>query len=254
METPSRMLELSPTFLFLVFAVALIYASVGHGGASGYLAVLSLGQLSTVEMASSALVLNVLVAGTALAVYGAARRFSWRLFWPFAIASLPAAFFGGRLAISHRVYEGLLVPVLLVAAWQLWARIEMREGLVAGPPRWTIALPTGVGVGVLSGMVGIGGGIFLSPLLLLLRWARAKETAAVSAAFVLLNSLAGIAGRLAGGQFQPGVAAPLAGAAFVGGLSGALLGAHRLSGMALRRVLAIVLLVAVAKIVVRMAT
>lgn len=245
--------EISLLLLAGVFLTALLYASVGHGGASGYLAVLSLGAFSPNEMASGALLLNLMVAGMALAAYARGGYFSARLAAPFLAASIPAAYLGGRMEVSFRLYGALLIGALLFSAWRLWLRAREEEGLPARPPRLAAALPAGAGIGLLSGVVGVGGGIFLSPMMLLFRWAGARQTAAVSAAFILANSGAGIAGRMAVGQFQPALAGPLAGAAFCGGLAGATLGASRLSGFGLRRVLAVVLLAAVAKMAMRMA-
>ena len=246
------MTEISLLFMVAIFFVALLYASVGHGGASGYLAVLSLGTFSTLEMASSALVLNLLVAGAAFIAFGVAKHFSWRLLLPFVAGSIPAAFLGGRLSVSPNLYGGLLAAILLLAAYRLWIRIGTATEQVPTPPSLRVALPTGAGVGLLSGIVGVGGGIFLSPLLLLRQWANAKTTAAVSSAFILVNSLAGIAGRISSGQFQPGLVISLAGVAFSGGLLGAYFGAGRFSSTILKRLLAVVLLLASIKMILRL--
>jgi len=230
--------------LFLVAIAAAVYASVGHGGASAYLAILSLYGASRDEMSTSALILNVLVAGVALVTYARAGHLSGRLTWSFAIASVPAAYLGGFLQVSARTYGVLLGLALLAAAVRLWwTPGDWPRHQVS----WTVALAAGAAIGVLSGIVGVGGGIFLSPLMILAGWAGAKETATTSAAFIVVNSLAGLAGRAARGALLLGHLAPLVVVAFLGGLAGAWLGAHRLLPVHLRRVLALVLLSVAAK-------
>ena len=232
-----------------VFLVAVLYSSVGHGGASGYLAVLSLWAIPAQQMAASALILNLIVSGIALATFAKVGYFSWRLTWPFALASVPAAWFGGRLTVAPYTYGWLLGGVLLVAAWRLW--VELPAVTLVGHPRFVLALPAGVGIGALSGIVGVGGGIFLSPLLILKQWADPKKAAATSAFFILANSAAGLLGRAAR---EPLVIGPLLGlilAASFGGIAGSALGANHFSGLVLRRILAVALVVAAIKVVVR---
>ncbi len=234
----------------LVLIVAALYSSVGHGGASGYLAVLSLFAFAPVQMATAALVLNVLVAGTGTVNFWRAGHLSWRLLWPFALAAVPAAFLGGLLGVKPELYGLLLAAVLAFAALRLVLRLEPGGGAEGGqPPSLGVALPVGGGIGLLSGVVGVGGGIFLSPLLILRRWATTKQTAAASAAFIVANSLSGLLGRALGGHFELGPLAWLIPAAFVGGLAGSYLGASRFSGLWLRRLLAVALLVAAVKLV-----
>lgn len=233
-----------------LFLVAVLYSSVGLGGASGYLAVMALfGIFSHEQMASTALVLNLLVAGAAWRAFWRAGHFSRKLLWPFLVASLPAAFVGGWMRVPPRAYALLLTAVLVFAAWRLIFTSSRRAGEeFEKTPRLAAALPAGAGIGLLSGMVGIGGGIFLSPLLLLLRWAGPKRTAAVSAAFIWINSLAGITGRVAGGNFAWAGLEPLIASTFVGGLLGSYLGARRLSGLFLRRLLGVVLFAAAVRL------
>jgi Predicted permeases len=245
---------LSPDFLFalaaLFFLVGLLHASVGQGGASGYLAILSLFGLAPAIVSTSALLLNVLVAGTAFVTFYRAGHFSWRLTWPFVLTSVPAALVGGLIPVTAEVYRLLLGGVLAYAGLRLMLhsrhgqRVEHYQS-----PALRIALPTGAGIGLLSGIVGVGGGIFLSPLMILLRWADAKNTAATSAAFIVINSIAGLSGRLIAGRFVVGDLLPLMLAAFAGGLVGAYLGAHRFNSSLLRRVLGVVLLVAALRLI-----
>lgn len=227
-----------------VFVVAFFYASVGHGGASGYLAVLSLWAVSAQQMAASALILNLAVSGTAWAVFAKAGCFSWRLTWPFVVVSFPAAWLGGWLKAPPGVHQWLLGFALAAAAWRLWTDLPPVSGARRPPP--AAALAAGAGIGALSGMIGIGGGVFLSPLLILKRWAGPKETAATSAFFILVNSVAGLLGRAARG---PWAVEPLLGlvlTAVLGGAIGSAQGAAHFSGLAFKRVLGAVLLVAAA--------
>ena len=234
--------------LILIFLVALVYASVGHGGASGYLAAMALaGSQPPAQMSTSALLLNLLVAGTAWLAFWRAGYGSFRLLWPFAAASVPAALIGGSLSISAQAYRWLLAACLLAAAARLCLP-SMRDAQGLRGPSPAVALPVGGTIGLVSGIVGVGGGIFLSPLMVLLRWADVKRTAAVSAAFIVVNSLAGLAGRLIAGRLAVGSLWPLLLAAFAGGLVGARLGANHFSGVWLRRLLALVLAIAAGKL------
>ncbi len=226
----------------LVGFAAVVYASVGHGGASAYLAILSLYGVAPVEMSTGALVLNILVAGVALATYARAGHLLGRLTWPFIVASVPGAYLGGLLHVSPRAYDLLLGVALLAAAVRLWWTPAEHPDRPARPLAWAPALLAGAGIGVLSGIVGVGGGIFLSPLMILAGWAGAKQTAATSAAFIVVNSIAGLAGRASRGALVMGHLAPLVVVAFLGGLIGARLGAYRLLPLQLRRVLAVLLL------------
>lgn len=232
----------SVLLIALVFLVALAYSSVGHGGASGYLAVMSLFSFAPEQMAPSALLLNLLVAGTGFANYWCAGHFARQLFLPFVITSIPAAFLGGLTQISVRLYSLLLGSVLVFAAARLAVQPRVaEEESRAQAPRLAVALPAGAGIGYLSGIVGVGGGIFLSPLMLLARWADAKRTAAVSAAFIFVNSAAGLYGHLSRARLDWAALVPLVLAAFAGGLIGSRVGARQLPGLWLRRILAAVL-------------
>lgn len=235
--------------ILLVFLVALVYSSVGHGGASGYLAVLSLMGSTPSEMIPSALCLNLLVSGTAFVSYWRAGHFDGKRLWPFALSSIPASYLGGMIRIPPQAYGWLLSAALLAAAWKL-AGVSSGASLGAlkPPPGFRVALPIGAGIGLLSGIVGIGGGIFLSPILLLARWADAKQTAAVSAGFVWLNSLSAFAAHAQVGTFGAARWALYVFAAFMGGWLGSSMGARRFNGLVLQRLLAAVLVLAAAKL------
>lgn len=228
---------------FLAIAlVAFLYSSVGHAGASGYIAVLTLLGLSATAVRPTALALNILVAILGVVQFARAGHFRWSLFWPFALLSVPAAFAGGAIAIPTRILEVLLAVVLLFSAVRLVLR--KRDPEVCTPPNRATAVAVGAGVGLLSGLTGTGGGIFLTPILLFCRWAKTKETAAVSVTFIFVNSVAGLAGYLWSRQPLPEAAWTLAIAAVLGGGAGSYLGSHRLPVRAIYILLAIVLAIA----------
>lgn len=226
-----------------MMVAAFVYASVGHGGASAYIAAMALAGIAPQEMRPIALTLNVLVSAIATYKFWRAGHFRWRLFWPFALVSIPLAYVGGAITLPGHAYKILVGVVLLYAAWQLWrsGRVgeEMRE-LREPPLAWAMAI--GAAMGLLAGLTGVGGGIFLSPLLLILGWAGTKQTSAVAAPFILVNSLAGLAAILiAESAALPGYVWALAPAVIVGGWLGAEYGARRFANPLIRRVLAVVL-------------
>lgn len=231
-----------------VFLIAVLYSSVGHGGASGYLAVLSLLAVPKDQMVTTALILNVVVAGLGVLVFIRAGFISGRLTWPFLLASVPAAFLGGMTHVPARVYAGLLAGALCVAAWRLATELHRDRAMIVRPPSLAIALPVGGAIGWLSGVVGIGGGIFLGPLLVLSHWASPKQAAASAACFILANSAAGLVGRLVSRTAAMGLLWPFLIAAATGGLIGSRLGANHFSGITLKRLLAVVLVIAAVKL------
>lgn len=234
----------------LLFVVAALYSSVGHGGASGYLAILSFFAVPPAQMSGTALILNVLVAGIASLAFARAGHFSGRLLWPFVLVSIPAAFWGGYLEVADRLYFFLLAVGLLAAAFRLG--FAPPESSTEPTRRFPVAagFPIGGIIGLFSGMIGIGGGVLLSPILILARWSTAKQASAVAAVFILVNSLAGIAGRAVRGTLDVmPVLVPLM-AAFAGGLLGSHLGANKFSGLMLRRLLAVVLILAAVKLMI----
>jgi uncharacterized membrane protein YfcA len=232
-----------------MLVAAFAYASVGHGGASAYIAALALAGVAPAEMRPIALLLNILVSAIATYKFQRAGHFRWRLFWPFAAVSIPLAFAGGAITLSGHVYRILVGAVLVYAAWQLWrsARIgdEMRE--VREPPLGR-AMAIGAALGFLAGLTGVGGGIFLSPVLLMLGWAGTKQTSAVAAPFILVNSIAGLAGAFTMKSASlPGYIWILGVAVLIGGWVGAEYGSRRFANPLVRRILAVVLASAGAK-------
>ena len=234
-----------------MLAAAFVYASVGHGGASAYLAAMALAGIAPQEMRPIALVLNIVVSAVATFKFQRAGHFRWRLFWPFAAVSIPAAYAGGAITLPGHAYKIVVGLVLVYAAWQLWrsgrAGEEMRE--VREPPLVS-AMAIGAAMGFLSGLTGVGGGIFLSPLLLILGWAGTKQTSAVAAPFILVNSIAGLAGTfIARSASLPGNVWILVCAVLVGGWLGAEYGSRRFTNPLIRRMLAVVLALAGTKMV-----
>jgi len=234
----------------LIAVVAALYSSVGHGGASGYLAVMSFVLMDPSLMSTTALILNVLVAGIGAVQFNRAGHFSWKLAWPFVLLSIPFAFAGGLLKISALIYFLLLSAVLLFAAYRLIRGAVATGDEPSVPPTAPIALSAGGGIGLLSGIVGVGGGIFLSPLMILMKWAATKQTAAISAFFIVVNSIAGLGGRFVRGGLEVGNIWPFALAAAAGGLIGSYFGAGKFTSRALRQLLGIVLLIAALKLVI----
>ena len=176
-----------------VFLVAVLYSSVGHGGASGYLAVMALMAVAPEVTRPTALTLNLFVASIATVQYYRAGHFSWALFVPFAIASIPMAYLGGTIQLPTNVHKIVLGVVLILAAIRLAIKLKSDEEALEAPIWLSVII--GAVLGLLSGLVGVGGGIFLTPVLLLMHWSKAKTAAGVSALFILVNSAAGLIGR-----------------------------------------------------------
>lgn len=236
----------------LVFAAAILYSSVGHAGASGYLAAMALVGVAPETMKPAALALNILVASIATFRYYRAGHFYWAAFWPFVIGSVPLAFVGGATTLPHYLYQPAVGLVLLYAAYRLFGSTAKKAGPiqerdVAVPVAPAVA--SGGAIGLLSGLTGTGGGIFLSPLLLFTGWAGTRPTSGASAAFILANSVAGLAGNYTSVQNLPPEIPYLAVAAGLGGLIGSELGSRRLGKAGIRRALAVVLVVAGLKLI-----
>lgn len=251
MSAPVLSWWLLPLFL----AAAVLYSSVGHGGASAYLAILVLGGFDRSSVVPTVLVLNILVTTTGFINYYRAGHFSAsggrRLLLPFALSSIPGAFLGGMMVLPPRIFSGILGLALLAAALRF---LLLAQTIRPRPPlgsaiTYGVGLPAGFILGFLAGLVGIGGGIFLSPLLLMLGWADAKKTAAVSAAFIILNSTSGLVAHILWKTPDWGLLLPLAAIVLIGGQAGSWWGAFRLLPVTLQRLLGMVLLVASIKLI-----
>ena len=227
----------------VVFVVAILYSSVGHGGASGYIAALALFSVAPAAFKPTALILNILVATVATYTFARAGHFSWRLFWPFAATSIPCSFIGGYLNLPPHVYKPLVGIILLASACRLVFQSEHNEQAVR-QPSMPVSMFVGAGLGLLSGLTGVGGGIFLSPLFILMKWGRTREVSAVAALFILVNSMAGLLGHVSSLQAIPGFAPLLAVAALAGGVIGSFFGSRRLPFAGVIRALSVVLTIA----------
>jgi uncharacterized protein len=233
------------------FVAAILYASVGHAGASGYLAAMGLLGVAPETMRPTALALNILVASIVTVRFHLAGQVHWRSVLPFVTGSVPMAFIGGGLSLPGDLYKPLAGAVLLVAAGRL-AMTAGRAGAASEPAPRVPAIPAvvvGGGIGLLSGLVGTGGGIFLTPLILFAGWSGARTAAGISSAFILANSVSGLLGNVAAVQSLPPALPIWLGAVAAGGMIGAELGARRLGTVGLRRALAVVLLVAGLKLI-----
>jgi hypothetical protein len=234
-------------FYVLLFVVAFLYASVGHGGASGYLALMAIFGFAPETMKPTALLLNLFVSLIAFIQYYRGKHFNWKVFLPFAIASIPLAFLGGRITVDALVYKKILGLLLLVPI----ARFLFFRNLNASElksPNFILSLCIGGIIGLLSGMIGIGGGILLSPVLLLLKWADMKRAAAISSLFIFVNSIAGLAGQFSMGLHFTKDMFAYAIIAIIGGLLGSYLGAMKFNQTVLKYALSLVLLLAAFKL------
>ena len=233
----------------LMAAAATLYSSVGHGGASAYLAIMALFALPAEVMRPTALVLNLLVSGVAAVRFLRAGQFNLRLFLLFAAGAVPFAFLGGYLALPGEFYRPLVGILLWFAALRLlWSPVVPADRALRHPSLW-IGLPTGSAIGLLAGLTGTGGGIFLSPLILLFRWEAPRRTSGVAAAFIFVNSAAGLAGNVSSLTALPPGLPVFVAAVALGAAAGTWLGVERLPRRKLEQALGLVLVVAGAKLI-----
>lgn len=233
----------------LFFAAALLYSSVGHAGASAYLAAMALVGVAPATMRPTALVLNLFVASIVIVRFARAGHLPWRSLVPLAVGSVPMAFIGGSISLPGEVYRPLVALVLFAGAVRLATATtpvddEERPGVPILP-----GVAAGATIGLLAGLTGTGGGIFLTPLLVLAAWTGTRDAAGLSGAFILVNSIAGLAGLLSGGVSLPSAMPLWIASVAAGGLIGSWLGAARFSILSLRRALALVLVLAAVKLV-----
>jgi uncharacterized protein len=244
--TCSMTTELLMILVMGIGVIAVLYSVVGHAGASGYIAVMTLLGLAPLMIKPTALALNILVATVTTWQFWRAGHFSWRLFWPFAVLAVPAAFLGGYLTLPAEVFKIVLGVVLLYSAARFV--FEARREYTTRPLSRVVAVVVGGVLGLLAGLTGTGGGIFLTPLILLMNWAQPKNAAAVSALFILVNSIAGLLGNLASTQYLPPYLWLILVVAFAGGMLGSYWGSRRLPSLMIKKVLAVVLLIAGGKL------
>jgi uncharacterized membrane protein YfcA len=234
-------------------AIAVVFSMVGLGGGSGYLMVMGVAGLAPEVMRPTSLILNLLVAGVGLVRFSRVGGFRGQALWPFVITSLPLSFLGGAIRVDAAVYRFMVAALLLFAAYRLAFKApEKTDAESVGAVPLPAALALGAAIGIVSGLIGIGGGILLGPVLLLFGWATARQTAGVTAAFILINSAAALAGFVIGHgsvPVEPGTLAVFLGVVFVGGLIGTGIGARRLGHVGMRRVLAAILVLSSLKMI-----
>jgi hypothetical protein len=232
----------------LMAIAAALYSSVGHGGASAYLAIMALFAVAPETMRPTALALNLVVATFAAARFALRGETNWRLLATFAVAAVPAAYVGGSVALAPEIYRPLVGIMLLAAAVRLFWQPERLASRAVRAASLAVTLPAGAALGLLAGLTGTGGGIFLSPLIILFGWEGARKTSGVAAAFIVLNSAAGLLGNLASVQQLPAELPIFAASVFVGALVGSWLGVSRLPRHRLLQALAVVLTIAALKL------
>ncbi|MFL1011459.1 sulfite exporter TauE/SafE family protein [Flavisericum labens] len=244
------MLQVENTYLFLLILpiVAFLYSSVGHGGASGYLALMALFSFAPETMKPTALLLNLFVAGISFYYYFRSGFFNKKLFFYFAIASVPFAFIGGTLEIEAPVYKKILAALLVFAILKMLNVFGKESQTIKDIKLWQ-GLLVGSIIGFFSGLIGIGGGIILTPIILLLHWGKMKEAAAVSALFIWVNSAAGLIGQLSSGVSLEKESFILVAIALIGGVLGGYYGSKKINNQNLRYILACVLIIACIKLV-----
>ncbi len=235
-------------FLTILPIVSFLYSSVGHGGASGYLALMALFSFAPESMKPTALLLNLFVAGISFYYYYKEGYFNKKLFVSFAITSIPLAFLGGTIAIDASLYKKILAILLLFAILKM-LNVFGKENDTTKPVTLWQGLVIGGIIGFFSGLIGIGGGIILSPVILLLHWGKMKEAAAVSALFIWVNSASGLIGQLSSGVVLEKEAFLLVAIAIIGGITGGYYGSKKINNQKLRYILAFVLIIACAKLV-----
>ncbi|MDN3667348.1 sulfite exporter TauE/SafE family protein [Algibacter miyuki] len=234
-------------FLIILPLVSFLYASVGHGGASGYLALMALFSFAPESMKPTALLLNLFVAGISFYYYYKAGHFNKKLFMAFAVASIPYAFLGGTIEVDASIYKKILA-ILLVFAILKMLNVFGKESKIIKPVKLWQGLIIGGVIGFFSGLIGIGGGIILSPVILLLHWGKMKEAAAVSALFIWVNSASGLIGQISSGVNLDRASFLLVAIALIGGVLGGYFGSKKINNKQLRYILAFVLIMACGKL------
>jgi uncharacterized protein len=242
------MIELAG-LLCILFIVSFLYSSIGHGGASGYIAVLSIIGMSNEIIRPSALALNIFVASISFIQYYRSGYFKWHLFYPFALLSVPMAYLGSFVDLDPTWYKRIIGVCLIIAVLRIIGLFQPKETSVSKPTPLIIAMVIGALLGFLSGMIGIGGGIILSPIILICGWGNLKETAAVSALFIVVNSLAGILGLFNQHISWPNELPFWLIVTVAGGFLGAYWGSKKAENKTLKQVLAVVLLFASYKLI-----
>jgi uncharacterized protein len=238
-------MELVSVFILTgIFIAAVLYSSVGHAGASGYIAIMALAGLAPESLKPAALVLNILVASIASVQYCRVKAFSWPLLWPLIITSIPCAYFGGVFTLPVHYYKPILGVILIYAAAHSFYTAKTAPLKNVNSPQISILLFAGAAIGFLSGLIGVGGGIFLSPLLLFFRWGETRVISGVVAVFILVNSIAGLLGVMSKHPALPDNLTYWSIAAIIGGALGSTIGSRHFSSTRIRQIMSLVLVIA----------
>ena len=234
-------------FYILLFIIALLYASVGHGGASGYLALMGIWGISQVTAKPVALTLNCVVSFIAFVSFYKKGYFNWKLFLYLILGSIPFAYLGGSFSISDKYYKIILGILLFLTSIRFFT--PQKENEKIAEPNYYYLIFTGAVIGFVSGLIGIGGGIILSPFLLLMKWSDIKTTSGISALFIFVNSIAGLFALFQKGFTYSSEMIVMASITIIGGVIGSIIGSHFVSNAMLKKVLAFVLIVASIKLI-----
>lgn len=227
----------------------MLYTTVGHAGASAYIAAMALFGLEPEVMRPTALVLNILVASYSAFRFLRAGFFDWKVLWPIALGAIPMAYLGGSIQLPGHLYKPLVGAILLLAAFRLLYQVNPAASRETRPMPMAVGIGAGAGLGFLAGLTGTGGGIFLSPLLLHMRWSDIRTTSGISIVFILVNSIAGLAGNLAAVRSLPAEMPLFLGAVMAGAVIGTMFGTKRLGIGGVQRALGVVLVVAGLKLI-----
>ncbi len=239
-----------PLFIYpLFFCIAFLYGSAGHGGASGYLAILTLTGLFSPILVPVVLILNILVSGIAFFNYSTHGHFRWNLFLPFALSSIPFAFLGGLISVEATIFFIMVGAVLFLMGILVFLKSTLRVNPTILPVKYPVAVLAGAVIGFISGLIGVGGGIFLSPLILFLGWGSIAQIAAVSALFVNVNSISGLIGHTVGSEILWLTAFWLSLPVLAGGFLGSRFGVKTVNPDIIRYILGVILIIAAIKMI-----
>ena len=241
--------ELQIIFYLLLCFIAILYASVGHGGASGYIALMTLFSFAPEQIRTKALILNVVVSSIAFIQYVREEKINWQLAIPLLIASIPLAYLGASIKIETHLFKILLAIILLVPIYRFIGYFQQQEETVIQMPNWPILLIVGAAIGFVSGIIGIGGGILLTPILIYFSWSSVRQASLLSALFILLNSISGLMAIKEKVLQETESIYIMLIAVVIGGIIGSYAGVKIFNGQILKRILAIVLLIAVIKLI-----
>ena len=239
--------EVSLIFLLIIAIISFLYSSVGHGGASGYIALMTIFSFSLSEIRPTALILNIIVSGISFVLFNKYSHFRWNLFYPFAISSIPFSFIGGSIQLENNIYKVFLALLLIISIFRIIFLSEQKPKNIL-KNNFVISLLIGSIIGFFSGLIGIGGGIILSPIIIILNWGTMKQAAATSALFIFFNSISGFFGYYLNDGFIPFEKLIIIPFVIFGAIIGSFYGSNKLSNYVLSYFLVFVLFLASIKL------